>query len=86
MYACRDIYSLNSENSYYNILNRFGARISNMNNKIAATLGASQSEENQLLPAIGFYYKTRLFKLSYGVNFGSVNEGISHIFSWTFMK
>ena len=76
---------MNSDNPYYNELNRFGSRINNTNNKISGTLGVSQSE-NQLLPAVGFYYKTKLFQLSYGVNFGSVNEGISHIFSWTFMK
>ena len=46
--------------------------------------------ENNVLHSLGFYYSGKFFRdknfqFSYGVNFGSVSEGISHIFTWTFM-
>ena len=38
------------------------------------------------LPSLGVYYSWEMFKLNYGVNIGSVGEGISHIFTFTFIN
>jgi len=44
-----------------------------------------------MLPVFGFYYSghlwgKQLFDLNYGINLGNVDEGISHIFTWTIIK
>ena len=38
------------------------------------------------LPVAGFYYSIGSFQFNYGIDFGSVDEGISHIFSWRFAE
>ena len=40
----------------------------------------------KILPSLGVYYSWEMFKLNYGVNIGSVGEGISHIFTFTFIN
>ena len=40
----------------------------------------------KMLPSLGVYYSWEVFKFNYGVNVGSVGEGISHIFTFTFIN
>jgi len=83
---------VSKDNSLNNLLlNRFGVkwnckRIQSKLRKhsLGFNLGASFITANEILPVAGFYYSINRFELCYGVNFGSVDEGISHIFTWSF--
>ena len=68
------------------ILNQFGVEF--FTNNIGFGFGISISDES-ISPTLGFYYSGQLldlasFEFSYGINSGRVDEGISHIFTWTF--
>ena len=83
LYLAKD----NSLNDF--LLNKGAIEIIHGNN-IRYSLGISIIDYGRILPSLGFYYsgrlfKNKLFKLNYGIDFGSVDEGISHIFTWTFM-
>jgi len=78
LYICKD----NSLNNF--LLNRYAIKINNRMDNMGLRFGISGIAKFQLSLAMGFYYASDLFHLNYGVNFGSVNEGISHIFTWKF--
>ena len=86
-------FDIAKDNSFNNfLLNRFAIKINNIRNNYGFRLGGAIRDYYDItfLPSLGFYYsgklfKNKIFKLSYGLNFGSVNEGISHIFTWAFM-
>jgi len=68
------------------LLNQFGVEF--FTNNIGFGFGISIADES-ISPALGFYYSGQLleltsFEFSYGINSGRVDEGISHIFTWTF--
>ena len=77
----------NSSNSFS--LNRYAIEIIHTKKNFGVQGGFSIIDSKNISPTLGFYYsgkiwKNKPFKLNYGVDFGSVDEGISHIFTWTF--
>ena len=73
------------DNSLNNLfMNRYALKINNIFDNIGIRAGATIFSKNQILPVLGLYYSTNRFHINYGVDFGSVNEGISHIFTWKF--
>ena len=61
----------------------------NIKKNLGVQGGFSIIDSKNISPTLGFYYSGKIrnnnpFKLNYGVDFGSVDEGISHIFTWTF--
>jgi len=74
-----------SDNSLNNLLiNKYALKIENIFDNVGIRAGATIFSKSQIVPVLGLYYSKRIFDLNYGVDFGSVNEGISHIFTWKF--
>ena len=78
IFLCKD----NSINNFF--INSFAFKVDSQSKNMGLRLGVTIINKSQILPASGFYYSSRFFRLHYGFNFGSANEGISHIFSWNF--
>ena len=75
----------NSLNDYF--LNRAGFKIgyNNLGLRLGFILDDEQSTDF-IIPVFGFHYSFKSIQLNYGIDFGSVNQGISHIFTWTLVK
>ena len=69
--------------------NKIGLQIGRKKSSFKIKLGISNS--SSLSPTLGFNYSNKIgenipFKLGYGIAFGSVQDGMSHIFTWTFTR
>ena len=70
-------------------LNKFGLEIAPVKANLKIKCGVSKI--SGISPTLGFDYHGKiwgniLFNLNYGIAFGSVDEGMSHIFTWTFIR
>jgi len=70
-------------------LNRFGLEIGHIKTNLKIKCGISHLLG--ISPTLGFDYSGEMwdsfqFQLNYGVAFGSVHDGMSHIFTWTFIN
>ena len=82
-----------TSNIYQSGIYRLGMKMEDIYNNFGLRLGYSaiydfSGEYNSDIqfPTLGFDYSIDSFQLNYGIDFGSADEGISHIFTWTFSK